>query len=393
MKSNLYFFILLVITLLPAGVITASSHFIPLVGIPGLTDVNLTGDQGLNLYINALYRLSISIAALLAVIKIVAAGAKYMLTDIVPAKEEAKKDIQGALIGLLIVIAAVIILNTVNSDLTKVNFNLEPVKLEDAVPVSPIVKQCEDMFPGGGGCTYIPCGSIGNDLSTYLVDGALVGGVVGVAFPPSLVVSVPTGIAIGGGLYLLENAASCTTVCSWKGGKVIGSLGKISDLMYDSAVCVVPTDTEAAGRAKLAAAKENSCYRKQKDWDATSLSCSPNSCNINSNVKCCTANGGIITNNICAFNLNDEGNDNQNRINCNSINGRVWVEPSGPCRVISGREIVPETAFPLPIDVYGLNPDIPSELNEIKAACERGGNDGVRPFEYSRELNKCVQYQ
>lgn len=122
MKFNIYYLLLLVLLILPVGVLAAPATFTPLVGIPGIDQY--TGPGSLNLYINALYRLSISIAALLAVIKIVAAGAKYMLTDIVPAKEEAKKDIQGALIGLLIVIGAIIILNTVNSDLTKLNLTV-----------------------------------------------------------------------------------------------------------------------------------------------------------------------------------------------------------------------------------------------------------------------------
>ena len=92
--------------------------FIPLVGIPGISG----NETGLNEYINALYRLSISLAALLAVVKIVIAGAKYMLDDIVTHKEEAKQDIWGALMGLLVIVGAVLILNTVNSDLTNTNF-------------------------------------------------------------------------------------------------------------------------------------------------------------------------------------------------------------------------------------------------------------------------------
>ncbi len=92
--------------------------YIPLVkGLPTVTE-----SSDLNQYINAIYILSISVAALLAVIKIIFAGAKYMLTDITPTKGEAKKDIWGALIGLLIVLSAVLILNTINDKLT--NFDI-----------------------------------------------------------------------------------------------------------------------------------------------------------------------------------------------------------------------------------------------------------------------------
>lgn len=128
MKFNLYFLITTLVLFIPLFTFAAEVPFTALIGIPGITTIG--GSDGLNQYINALYRLSISIAALLAVIKIVAAGAKYMLSDIITHKEEAKKDIQGALIGLLIVIGAVIILNTVNTDLTKLDLNIETATIK-----------------------------------------------------------------------------------------------------------------------------------------------------------------------------------------------------------------------------------------------------------------------
>lgn len=85
----------------------------PLVGIPGFTPTG--GIVGL---INSLYALSISLAALLAVIKIIIAGVKWMMTDVVTSKGEARKDIEGALLGLIVIIAAFIILNQINPQLT-----------------------------------------------------------------------------------------------------------------------------------------------------------------------------------------------------------------------------------------------------------------------------------
>jgi len=85
----------------------------PLVNIPGVSN-----PQDTNAYINALYALSISLAALLAVIKIIIAGAKYMLSDVVTDKSEAKEDIKGALLGLLLIVSAVLILTTINPNLT-----------------------------------------------------------------------------------------------------------------------------------------------------------------------------------------------------------------------------------------------------------------------------------
>lgn len=114
--KNLLIFVLL---LVPT---TIFAQYEPLVGIPGID-----AGSDFNAYINALYKLSIALAALLAVIKIIVAGAKWMLTDLISSKEEAKKDIEGAVFGLLVIIAAVLILETINPQLTKTNVFVAPV--------------------------------------------------------------------------------------------------------------------------------------------------------------------------------------------------------------------------------------------------------------------------
>jgi len=91
-----------------------AQEFVPLVGIPY---VDTSAPASLAGYVNALYTAAISIAAFMAVVKIIFAGVKYMLSDVVTSKEDAKKDIRGALIGLLIVVGAVLILNTINPQL------------------------------------------------------------------------------------------------------------------------------------------------------------------------------------------------------------------------------------------------------------------------------------
>lgn len=125
----------LVILLTPTIAFGATEQYQPLVGIPGVTD---TGDAlSFDKLVNALYALSISIAALLAVIKIVIAGIKWMTTDIISSKGAAKKDIQGALLGLLVVLAAVLIITVINPDILKNNLNLSksgPVSKAAVVP-------------------------------------------------------------------------------------------------------------------------------------------------------------------------------------------------------------------------------------------------------------------
>lgn len=107
----------------------AYAEFKPFQTLPGLQNAgNLTTQQ----YIDALYVIAIAAASILAVLKLMWAGAQYMLSEVVTKKEDAKKDIRGAILGLLIILAAVTILNTINPNLTQINF------LRNAAPVVPI---------------------------------------------------------------------------------------------------------------------------------------------------------------------------------------------------------------------------------------------------------------
>ncbi len=109
--------------LIPTVTYGQNTGYIPLVGIPGITDNGISFEG----YVNALYALSISVAALLAVIKIIIAGMKWMLSDIVTSKGEAIEEIKGAVFGLIVVISAVLILTVINPQLTRTQIFLEPV--------------------------------------------------------------------------------------------------------------------------------------------------------------------------------------------------------------------------------------------------------------------------
>lgn len=131
-----------------------------LVGIPGIGSP--TGD--FDGYINAIYAMFISIAALLAVVKIVIAGVKYMFSDIVTQKSEAKKDIQGAIFGLVLILGAVLILTVINPDLT--NFNLEQNQIPLPAPTS---QTGQSTISIDQACTGAACNSVstaGGDLVT-----------------------------------------------------------------------------------------------------------------------------------------------------------------------------------------------------------------------------------
>jgi hypothetical protein len=109
---------------LPILALAASTPLVykPLVGIPGIGTSSSFGE-----YINALYGLSIAIAALMAVIKIIIAGVKYMLSDVVTSKQEAIGDIKGSLLGLGVVISAVLVLTIINPQLTKTDLFIDKI--------------------------------------------------------------------------------------------------------------------------------------------------------------------------------------------------------------------------------------------------------------------------
>lgn len=90
--------------------------FVPLTAIPGVTP-----GAGVAGYINALFLIIIGLGGMFAVIKIAIAGVKYMLSDVVTDKSEAKKDITGALLGLLILLAGTVVLLTIYPGLTNID--------------------------------------------------------------------------------------------------------------------------------------------------------------------------------------------------------------------------------------------------------------------------------
>lgn len=122
-------------------------EYVPIVTIPGVNE-NQNTSTGFNSYVNALYIFAITAGALLAVLKLVGAGVKYMFSDIITTKMDAIKDIKGALLGLLLIIGAVVILNTVNTSLTNVDLNVDT--LEDLpsgdidIRIIDVIEMCDE---------------------------------------------------------------------------------------------------------------------------------------------------------------------------------------------------------------------------------------------------------
>ena len=109
---------IIIFLILPYFTFAGNEHT-PLVPIPGVEgDVTLTG------IIQALFTILISLAALLAVLKLIIAGAKYMMSDVVTNKQSAISDIKGAIFGLILVLSTIVILNVINTNIANTSVQL-----------------------------------------------------------------------------------------------------------------------------------------------------------------------------------------------------------------------------------------------------------------------------
>jgi hypothetical protein len=150
-NNQLYIFCVILIVLFTPVILLAAEAPSTFQTIPFLGD-GVSG--GAEAYANALYRVAISLAAVLAVLRLTLAGFKYMFSEVVTDKGEAKKDIQNALVGLLIILAAITILNTINPQLTNFNFLRSATSVETnsvSGNTERGAKPCEGSSCGGGG--------------------------------------------------------------------------------------------------------------------------------------------------------------------------------------------------------------------------------------------------
>ena len=138
--------------------------FTSISGVPGIGG---GGADAINTeeFLGNIYRMAIIAAAVIAVIKLILAGAQYVLSGVVTKKENAKRDIRSALIGLLIILAAVTLLTTINPDVTNLpaldNIGDQLRTANEALPPSQIQVMCQN-----GGCSSFSCE---NDSTAYEV--------------------------------------------------------------------------------------------------------------------------------------------------------------------------------------------------------------------------------
>jgi len=100
----------------------------PLSPLPGAENITTTEE-----YLKTVFRTTIGIAAVLAVLMIVIGGLQYMTSEAIGDKQSAKDKMTYAIWGLLLAIASVLILQTINPQLLELDFTTEKFIL---VPLS-----------------------------------------------------------------------------------------------------------------------------------------------------------------------------------------------------------------------------------------------------------------
>jgi len=81
---------------------------------------NCTQTSAFGNYLNTMISLTIGICAVLAIIMIIMGGIQYMTSELVSGKEEGRKKVTQAILGLLLALGAYAILNTINPDLVNI---------------------------------------------------------------------------------------------------------------------------------------------------------------------------------------------------------------------------------------------------------------------------------
>jgi hypothetical protein len=97
------------------GLLAALPPYVPLEPLPGAT---ANSYNSLSAYLNLVFKILISIGAMIAVVTLVIGGITYMVSEIVDKKSEARRRMQAAIIGLLLLLTCWLILYEINPNLT-----------------------------------------------------------------------------------------------------------------------------------------------------------------------------------------------------------------------------------------------------------------------------------
>src|SRR3989338_2034110 len=128
--------------------------FVPLAEIPGLTSGVTADTAGLAKFFNNLYRFTIGVAGVLAVIMIIWGGLEISTQDSVSKKSDGKQRIYNAIFGLVLVLSPVLIFSIINPKILNLSLNLPPIDLTTAPVTITSCPQYQTGIPPN--CTPLP---------------------------------------------------------------------------------------------------------------------------------------------------------------------------------------------------------------------------------------------
>ena len=120
--------------------IPSTNQFVPLTNIPSLTEAGRSNTLDLTEFLNSIYKISIGVAAVIAVLQIMRAGIMYMGGDSITEKKEAKNLIALSIGGLVLVLSPVIVFSIINPNILSLKIgNIDKLATKDV----------QDVFTGG----------------------------------------------------------------------------------------------------------------------------------------------------------------------------------------------------------------------------------------------------
>jgi hypothetical protein len=147
-----------VVLIAPLLVLADTPAFVPLSDIPAIK--NLGGAPDIAAFFNALYKIAIGAAVVIAVLQLVRAGITYSMSDAITSKEEAKHLMLVSILGLVLVLSPAIVFSVINPEILNIKIDagklqLNPLKHVDtskAANVTGTAKEAENI----NSCTATP---------------------------------------------------------------------------------------------------------------------------------------------------------------------------------------------------------------------------------------------
>lgn len=137
-------FLIILLTSAPLIALAQEGSFVPLTSLPGISD--FANSSSLPALLNAIYKIAIGAAAVIAVLQIMRAGILYMGGDSVTEKKQAK-DLLGMTIGgLLLVLSPYIVFSIINPKI--LDLEISSVELDSvSSPSTPSAPKAEGSDP------------------------------------------------------------------------------------------------------------------------------------------------------------------------------------------------------------------------------------------------------